>query len=180
MTGPLGVLHDGTEVAAWVFKANPEVWDVEGHLARGRAIERWTLAPGYRGALLAAGHRAVLWLTGRRAGIIASGTVTGEAYEELDEEEERMRRWVPVHLTAVHPVRKDALLGDPRCRRLEMVRSARLGSASPSPWTSSTPSTTPWPLPPPPPAGTVTVMRTRCFAPRPPADLHRPAGAAGR
>ena len=126
--GPLGVLRDGTDVAAWVFKANPEVWDVEGHLARHGSVDRWTVAPGYRGDLLAAGHRAVLWLTGSRAGIIASGTVTGPAYEDLDEDQGRPRRWVPVRLVAVEPIRKPVLLADPRFRRPEMVRSARLGS----------------------------------------------------
>lgn len=128
MTAPLAVLRDGTEVAAWVFKANPEVWDVEAHLARHASVDRWTLAPGYRGDLVAAGHPAVLWLTGRRAGVIARGRVTGPAYDDLDESTGRLRRWAPVHLEAVDPVRKPELLADPRCRRLEMVRSARLGS----------------------------------------------------
>ena len=128
MSRPLAVLRDGTEVAAWVFKANPDVWDVEAHLAGHGTVERWTLAPGYRGDLLAAGHPAVLWLTGRRAGIIAAGTVTGAAYDDLDEGTGALRRWAPVRLTAVDPVRKATLLADPRCRRLEMVRSVRLGS----------------------------------------------------
>lgn len=125
---PLAVLRDGTEVAAWVFKANPDVWDVEGHLAANGSVDRWTVAPGYRGDLLAAGHRAVLWLTGRRAGIIAAGTVTGPAYDDLDEDDGRLRRWAPVRLEAVEPIRKPTLLADPRFRRPEMVRSARLGS----------------------------------------------------
>ena len=128
MSAPLAVLRDGTEVAAWVFKANPDVWDVEGHLARHGAVDRWTLAPGYRGDLVAAGHPAVLWLTGARAGVIAAGRVTGSAYEDLDEDDGRWRRWAPVHLEAVEPVRKPLLVADPRCSRLEMVRSARLGS----------------------------------------------------
>ncbi len=125
---PLGVLRDGTEVAAWVFKANPDVWDVEAHLARHGSIDRWPVLPGYRGDLLAAGHRAVLWLTGRRSGVIATGTVTGPAYDDLHEETGRRRRWAPVELHGVEPVRKAALLADPRGQRLEMVRSARLGS----------------------------------------------------
>jgi hypothetical protein len=125
---PLAVLRDGTEVAAWVFKANPEVWDVEGHLARGGAIDSWPMAPSYRADLVGAGHRAMLWLTGRRAGVIAVGTVTGPAYDDLDEDGGRVRRWAPLHLEAVPPLRKPALLADPRFRRPEMVRSARLGS----------------------------------------------------
>lgn len=128
MSRPLAVLRDGTEVAAWVFKANPDVWDVEAHLARHGSIDRWPVAPGYRGDLLAAGHRAVLWLSGRRAGVIATGAVTGPAYDDLDEETGRRRRWAPVELHGVEPVRKSALLADPRGQRLEMVRSARLGS----------------------------------------------------
>jgi hypothetical protein len=131
LSGPLAVLRDGTEVAAWVFKAKPEVWDVEGHLAREGSVDRWTLAPGYRGDLLAAGHRAVLWLTGARAGVIASGTVTGPAYDEFDEFDEkegRPRRWAPVHLDAVRPVGKPTLLADPRFDRPEVVRLPRLGS----------------------------------------------------
>jgi len=125
---PLAVLRNGTEVAAWVFKANPEVWDVEAHLAAHSSVDRWTVAPGYRGDLLAAGHQAVLWLTGRRAGVIALGTVTGTAYEDLDEDDGIVRRWAPVALEAVEPVRKATLLADPRFRRPEMVHTARLGS----------------------------------------------------
>lgn len=125
---PLAVLRDGTEVAAWVFKANPDVWDVEGHLAAHGSVDRWPVAPGYRGDLLAAGHPAVLWLTGLRAGIIAAGTVTGPSYDDLDEDDGRVRRWAPVRLQAVEPLRKAVLLADPRFRRPEMVRSARLGS----------------------------------------------------
>ena len=126
--GPLAVLRDGTEVAAWVFKANPDVWDVEGHLAAHGSVDRWTVAPGYRGDLLDGGHRAVLWLTGRRAGVIAVGSVTGPAYDDLDEDDGRLRRWAPVRLEAVPPIRKATLLADPRFRCPEMVRSARLGS----------------------------------------------------
>ena len=125
---PLAVLRDGTEVAAWVFKANPEVWDVERHLSASGSVDRWTVAPGYRGDLLAPGHPAFLWLTGARAGVIAAGTVTGTVYEDLDEDDGRLRRWAPVDLRAVGPLRKPALLADPRFRRPEMVRSARLGS----------------------------------------------------
>lgn len=125
---PLPVLRDGTEVAAWVFKANPEVWDVEAHLDGVGSVDRWTMAPGYRGDLLAAGHRAVLWLTGRRAGVIALGSLAGPAYEDLDEDEGRPRRWAPVHLDAVAPVRKATLLADPRFSRAEVIRLPRLGS----------------------------------------------------
>lgn len=124
----MAVLRDGTEVAAWVFKANPAVWDVEGHLARHGSLDRWPVVPSYRAELVAAGHRALLWLTGPRAGIIATGRVTGPVYDDVDEDERRPRLWAPVHLEAVPPVRKHDLLADPRCRRPEMVRSARLGS----------------------------------------------------
>ena len=122
------MLRDGTEVAAWVFKANPDVWDVEGHLARHGSVERWTVGPGYRGDLLAAGQPAVLWLTGRRAGVIAVGSVTGAAFPELDADDGRLRRWAPVRLLAVDPVRKAALLSDHRFHRPEVVRTPRLGS----------------------------------------------------
>ena len=125
---PRPVLRDGTEVAAWVFKANPEVWDVESHLARVGAVDRWTVAPGYRGDLLAAGQPALLWLTGRRSGVIATGEVAGEAYDDHDEDTGRWRRWTPVRLAAVPPVRKGALVADPRFRRAEVVRLPRLGS----------------------------------------------------
>ncbi|CAA9242996.1 MAG: hypothetical protein AVDCRST_MAG76-1870 [uncultured Acidimicrobiales bacterium] len=122
------MLRDGTEVAAWVFKANPDVWDVEGHLARHGSVERWCVVPGYRGDLLAAGQPAVLWLTGRRAGVIAVGTVTGGASCDLDPVQGRLRRWAPVRLVAVDPVHKATLLADPRFQRPEVVRTPRLGS----------------------------------------------------
>ena len=128
MREPLAVLRDGTEVASWVFKANPDVWDVEGHLARHGSVERWCVVPGYRGDLLAAGHAALLWLTGSRAGVVAVGTVTGTTCHEVDPEGEQLRRWAPVHLRAVDPVRKASLWADPRFHRAEVVRLPRLGS----------------------------------------------------
>ncbi len=124
----LPVLRDGTEVAAWLFKANPQVWDVEGHLARHGSVDRWTVAPGYRGDLLEAGQPALLWLTGSRAGVIAAGSVTGLVYDDHDERRDRWRRWAPVRLAAVPPVRKATLLADPRFGRAEVVRLPRLGS----------------------------------------------------
>jgi hypothetical protein len=40
----------GIEIAGWLLKANPDVWDVLGHLAAGRVIDGWGVAQGYRGA----------------------------------------------------------------------------------------------------------------------------------
>ncbi len=60
--------------------------------------------------------------------VLRDGTEVAAAYDDLDEGTGALRRWAPVRLAAVDPVRKATLLADPRCRRLEMVRSARLGS----------------------------------------------------
>ena len=82
------VLRDGTVVAAWLFKANPEVWDIFGHIRRGAPLDAWRMTPSYRVALVRPGHRAVLWITGQRGsghvpGVWAIGEVTGDPYEDV-------------------------------------------------------------------------------------------------
>ena len=42
----------GVEIGGWLLKANPDVWDVIGHLAAGRAIDGWGVAEGYRADLM--------------------------------------------------------------------------------------------------------------------------------
>jgi hypothetical protein len=127
------VLRDGTEVAGWLCKANPEVWDVESHLAEHGTLASWRLMHSYRAGLVVAGQPVVIWLTGARAGVIAVGTTTG--VPELrrhdgarDAGEVRARPHVPIDAVAVEPITKAELLDVPGFELSEVVRTPRSGN----------------------------------------------------
>src|SRR6185503_17001129 len=71
----------GVAIGGWLLKANPDVWDVLGHLAAGRVIDSWGVAQGYRADLMEPGDRCFVWVTGPRGaswtpGIWAAGVIT--------------------------------------------------------------------------------------------------------
>jgi hypothetical protein len=120
-------LRSGTAVAGWLCKANPEVWDVESHLAAHGRVDRWRLMHGYRAELLAPGHPFVLWLTGPRSGVIAVGFVTGRA-EIADDGDAGPRPYCPIDAVAIDPIRKATLLADLGFELAEVVRTPRAGN----------------------------------------------------
>jgi len=138
------VLRDGTVVAAWLFKANPEVWDIFGHIRRGAPLDAWRMTPSYRVALVRPGHRAVLWITGQRGsghvpGVWAIGEVTGDPYEDVGDPDDplwidlaargRVRPYVEIDLRPLAaPVARLDLAADPRFVGAEILRSPRMGS----------------------------------------------------
>lgn len=140
-------LRDGTEVAAWLFKANPEVWDVLGAIRdrnRGGAegLDWWPMAASYRVELVHPGQPCALWVTGGRksptTGVWAMGQVTGEPFVDADDADEwatdplgrkaiRYRVAFEVEVTE-EPVTLADLLGDERFERAEIVRAPRVSS----------------------------------------------------
>ena len=133
-------LRDGTEVGAWLFKANPEVWDLTRHLAEGGVIDRWRMVHSYRVELVEPGHRCVLWVTGARTaahtpGVWALGTVTSSPYDDMSDHEDlwgdaaaahAVRPYVDLELELLaDPVPRSDLAADPRFAEAEILRVPR-------------------------------------------------------
>ena len=146
---PIAQLRDGTEVAAWMFKANPAVWDVVEalrlhHESSGdRRIESWRMAHSYRVDLVHTGQPCVLWVTGGRrsphAGVWAIGHVSSEPYldvvDPLDSlwvdrtTQDRVRPYVGVELDVFEgPILLSELLHDQRFSGAEIRRAPRVAS----------------------------------------------------
>ena len=139
-------LRNGANVAAWIFKANPVVWDVLGALRspEGReALDTWGMAPSYRVDLVRPGQPCVLWVTGGRhstdTGAWAIGEITSEPF--LDEGDPDDSRWTDEQVRSalrphVHfrldvlqrPVTLAELYEDPRFARAEIIRAPRVSS----------------------------------------------------
>lgn len=148
LVDPIALLRDGTEVAGWLFKANPAVWDVLGAIEdrnRGGAggLDSWPMAASYRVDLVRPGHPCVLWVTGGRrlptTGAWAMGTVTTEPYvDHADPDQARStdplrRRALRYHVgvdldVASEPVALADLVDDGRFERAEIVRAPRVSS----------------------------------------------------
>lgn len=135
---PIATLRNGTEVAAWLFKAKPEVWDVIGAIEATLAdpgrpvITSWEMAESYRVDLVAPGHPCVLWVTGGRhastTGVWGLGRVT-TVPRPAAPVGGRPRYEVGLDLEfAGRPVRLRDLLGDERFVRAEIVRAPRVSS----------------------------------------------------
>jgi hypothetical protein len=120
----------GLEIGAWLLKANPDVWDVLGHLGAGRVIDSWGVADGYRAELMTPGDRCFVWVTGPRGawwtpGIWAAGTVT--ARPEPAGERGRLR--VGLDVRGVHPpLARSELRADTRFAMAEVLRVPRMGN----------------------------------------------------
>jgi hypothetical protein len=141
---PIAVLRDGTEVAAWMFKANPEVWDVLGFLKSGLEVDGWRMAHSYRVDLVRPGHPCVLWITGpkgsaHKPGVWAIGAITGEPYDDVGDPDDhrwrdhgaqrQVRPYVETRMTPLdEPVPRDELAGDPRFASAEILTRPRMGS----------------------------------------------------
>jgi len=137
-------LRDGTEVAAWMFKANPEVWDVIAFLQSGVDVDSWRMAPSYRVDLVEPGHPCVLWVTGPRGarhtpGVWAIGQVTGEPFEDVGDPDDplwidlgaqrQVRPFVEVSMQVLaEPVPREDLAAEPAFHDAEILTAPRMGS----------------------------------------------------
>jgi hypothetical protein len=141
---PFAELRDGTPIGAWLFKANPEVWDILGFLRGGAAIDQWRMAHSYRVELIAPGQPAVLWVTGPATasytpGVWAIGTITGEVGEDVGDPDDdlwrdhgaqrQVRPYVDMHLEPLtEPIGRVDLAADPRFVEAEILRRPRMGN----------------------------------------------------
>lgn len=136
---PIARLRDGTEVAAWLFKAKPEVWDVIGAIkakladAAAPGVTSWEMAASYRVDLVSPGQPCVLWVTGGRksatTGVWGLGEIACPPWADAIREDGRQRFEVGVDFDLVaEPVRLIELAGDERFARSEIIRAPRVSS----------------------------------------------------
>lgn len=137
-------LRDGTPVGGWLFKANPDVWDVLTFLRSGTEVDSWRMARSYRVDLLRPGQPAVLWVTGaadarHTAGVWAIGEIAGEVYEDVGDPadplwrdrsaQRQVRPHVELAMTVLPtPVPRSEVRDDPRFAGAEIIRRPRMGS----------------------------------------------------
>jgi 5-methylcytosine-specific restriction enzyme B len=62
----------------WIFKANPELYDVEKHIREGNKFNSWKVSR-YRNEIKK-GDIAFLWVTGHPRGIIATLEILSDPY----------------------------------------------------------------------------------------------------
>lgn len=151
----LPLLRDGTPVAAWLFKANPLVWDVLDALRSGAGIDTWRMTPSYRTALLAPGQACVLWITRDPAvpatpGVFAIGTLTTATFDDMGDPDDprwfdraaarEVRPHVGTELAVLEvPIPASELREDPRWNAEEVFRAPRMGSplaVTPEAWSA--------------------------------------------
>ncbi|MCX2966277.1 DUF3883 domain-containing protein [Gordonia aquimaris] len=97
-------------LGAWVFKCNPDVYDLPAEIADGESfVEGWSVTDNYRSQMITAGQKAILWMSGDRngyapRGIWGIGWTTGDSYEvdglsggywQDDDHAARVRHMVP-------------------------------------------------------------------------------------
>ena len=145
-------LRDDSPVGAWIFKANPAVWDVGSALRSGATVDQWRMAQTYRADLVAAGHPCALWVTNgdprHEPGIWAVGEVIGEATEDVGDPDDplwrdraaqrQVRPYVDVRMEPRrHSLPRDLIRRDPRVSGIEVLRTPRAPNptaATPEQW----------------------------------------------
>lgn len=83
---------DRSTIEGWLFKCNPNVWDIESALGDGRPIASWRVQPSYRLKLIEAGDPAMIWVTGSERsrgptpGVWAIGHTTGTFIDDYGDQ----------------------------------------------------------------------------------------------
>jgi hypothetical protein len=126
---------------AWLFKAAPDVWDLDGYLASGETRFRsWSVVESYRTAMMGPGQRAFVW-AGRGfksvpSGVIAAGTLvdlpnddTGDEYwlHKSDRESLRLFAFLDVSLID-RVVTREEFLEDPVLSQAEVIKQPQMGN----------------------------------------------------
>jgi hypothetical protein len=65
---------DRDNLGAWLLKANPALWDLQGFLQAGEnRLTSWAVRPGYRTGLMTPGDRVLFWVSGDGRSGLARG-----------------------------------------------------------------------------------------------------------
>ncbi|MCO1594869.1 EVE domain-containing protein [Micromonospora sp. RHAY321] len=133
-------------LGAWMLKCNPEVWDLAAFVADGgETIDRWSVVPSYRTALMAEGQQVLFWVTGQgraypEPGLWGWGRVLGPAgyvdtsdedqgYWSDDNQRRQSKHFVPVDIQLFEePIHRATLKGSRRLAALEVFRQPQMGN----------------------------------------------------
>jgi hypothetical protein len=127
----IGRTPGGHEIAAWILKGDPNVFDLDAALEDEGVIDSWSVHKTYRTGLLAEGQRCYLWRSGPDAAIVASGFVTGpvesrQAIAEnwVDRDKAKTATlFVPVELHQLaEEITRDELRADPILSKIEILK----------------------------------------------------------
>jgi hypothetical protein len=133
----IGRTPGGVEIAAWILKGDPRVFDLDGALDSNGKVDSWSVHQSYRTGLMAHGQRCFLWRSGPDGALVAGGLVTGPAASGLadpNEWEDRAKArtaelFVPVELLPLDAeIPRDVLRDDPVLSRMELFRSPRMSN----------------------------------------------------
>lgn len=138
----IGRTKHGKDIAAWMLKANPGVWDVVAWASDHDWIDSWRLAHSYRVPMMKPGDLCFLWVTGPansdyEPGLWAAGIVTGDAADDtgggsmwVDSVEKGKRRpYIPLNLRILEqPIARADIGSDPRFGSSEIIRQPQMGN----------------------------------------------------
>ncbi len=128
----IGHTPEGIEIAGWLLKGDPKVFDVDAELDTDGVIQNWSVHDNYRAHLMADGQRCVLWRSGPNAGVIAAGYVTGpvepgesDPASWVDQDKAREAKlFVPVELYALDAeIQRADFKTHPVLSQVEVLRS---------------------------------------------------------
>jgi hypothetical protein len=127
----IGWTPSGDEIAAWILKGDPKVFDLDAELEERGLVESWSVHETYRTGLMAEGQRCYMWRSGPEAAIIASGYVTGQVEsgqanveDWVDQEKAKsVNLFVPVELYQLGEViTRSQLKARPVLSQIELLR----------------------------------------------------------
>ena len=133
----IGRTRDGVDIAGWILKGDPKVFDLDAALENGRVIERWSVHDTYRKDLMGKGQRCVLWRSGPNSAIVAAGYVTGRVQRgtsnpsaRVDPGKAKRAKWfVPVELHVLDvPIPRAELKAHPVLSQIELLRAKQMSN----------------------------------------------------
>jgi hypothetical protein len=136
-TMSIGRTRDGIDIAGWILKGDPKVFDLDAALENGRVVERWSVHDTYRKDLMGKGQRCVLWRSGPNGAIVAAGYVTGPVQRGtsdpsawVDPGKAKRAKWfVPVELHVLDvPIPRAELKAHPVLSQVELLRAKQMSN----------------------------------------------------
>jgi len=133
----IGRTPNGTDIAGWILKGDPNVYDLDAALESERCVERWSVYDNYRKDLMGEGQRCVLWRSGPDGAIVAAGYVTGPVERGtsdpsawVDQGKARRAEWfVPVELYPLNePILRAELKAHPVLSQVELLRAKQMSN----------------------------------------------------
>lgn len=133
----IGSTPTGKDIAGWVLKGNPKVYDLDADLESVEVIERWSIYDNYRKDLMVEGQRCMLWRSGPDGAIVAAGWVTGPVYKDqsdpsawVDPAKAEAAEWfVPVELCPLDEyIPRAELKAHPVLSHAEFLRAKQMSN----------------------------------------------------